>query len=51
MSRQRIMLSVMVDLDAMPGTFHTPESARDNVEAILLSSIPHYDPVVVLNED
>lgn len=50
MDRERIMLSVMVDLDPVPGTFHTPESARDSVQAILLSSIPHYEPIVVTNE-
>lgn len=45
---QRIMLEVMVDLDAMPGAFHTPESAKEHVQAILLSRIPHYDPIVLI---
>lgn len=46
----RIAMTVIVDLDRIPGAFHTPESAVENVNAILLSSIPHYNPVVVLND-
>lgn len=48
---ERIMLHVMVNLDPVPGTFHTPESAREMIEGILISRIPHYDPVVVRSED
>lgn len=47
---ERIMLNVMVDLDSLPGTFHTPESARDTIQAILLGRLPHYDPIVVLDK-
>lgn len=47
---ERIMLTVLVDLDRIPGTFHTPESAQENVEAILRSSIGHYNPVVILEK-
>lgn len=45
MSR-RVMLNVIVDLDNTPGVFHTEESARASVEAMLLSRIGHYNPVV-----
>jgi len=46
MKRKRIKLVVWVDLDPVPGTFHTPESAKENVQAILKSSIPHYNPML-----
>ena len=51
MARERVMLNVMVDLDPIPGAMHTPEGARAIVEAILLSRIGHYDPVVVVSEN
>lgn len=51
MKRERILLNVMVDLDPIPGAFHTADSAEDNIQALLLSSIPHYNPVVVLDPD
>lgn len=50
MQRERIMLEVMVDLDPTPGTFHTKESAEESVQAILLDSIGHYNPVVLIKE-
>lgn len=43
----RVMIEIAVDLDPIPGAFHTEESARQHVESILLSSIPHYNPVVL----
>ena len=49
--RERTMMYVMVDLDPFPGAFHTPESARDAVQAILLDRIGHYTPVVILEQD
>jgi len=42
----RILLEVAVDLDELPGAFHTPESAQDHVQAMLHNMIPHYNPVV-----
>ena len=42
----RVRLVVYVDLDPIPGTFHTKESARDQVERILKETIGHYDPLV-----
>lgn len=50
MQRDRIALTVLVDLDSLPGTFHTPESARRGVEAVLLSRIGHYNPVVLIDQ-
>lgn len=44
----RICLEVYVDLDRTPGAFHTPESAREQVERILKEMIPHYEPRVLL---
>jgi len=48
---ERIMLTVIVDLDPTPGVFHTPESAKQAIEATLLSRIGHYNPVVLLHEE
>ena len=42
----RIKLEVRVDLDPVPGAFHSADSAREIVEDILCRSIPHYYPVV-----
>lgn len=44
-------LTVTVRLDPVYGTFHTPESCQEQVQAILSSSIPHYNPVVTLVEE
>lgn len=46
MNRTRIMLATFVDLDPVPGTFHTADSARSCVNGILQQSIPHYTPIV-----
>lgn len=46
MQRDRIKLEVYVDLDPVPGTFHSKESARNVVDRILKESIPHYNPTV-----
>lgn len=50
-NRKRIKLEVLVDLDNFPGAFHTPESAQEAVQAILLQSIGHYDPIVFNTEE
>ena len=47
MFKERILLSVIVDLDPVPGAFHTRESCVKHIQAMLLESIPHYNPVVV----
>jgi hypothetical protein len=46
MERKRIKLEVYMDLDPVPGTFHTKESARNQIAAILNQSIPWYNPIV-----
>lgn len=46
MKRARIKLEVYVDLDPTPGTFHSKESARNVVDAILKDRIAHYNPMV-----
>lgn len=46
MKRQRIMVPVWVDLDPVPGTFHTVASARQTVIRIVNDSIPHYHPAL-----
>jgi hypothetical protein len=48
MARTRIKLAVCVDLDPVPGTFHTAESARNVVEALLNRAIASYIPTVVV---
>lgn len=51
MKRKRITIEIDVDLDPVPGTFHTPESARDTVERILVERIPHYNPAATLKQE
>lgn len=51
MERTRIKLTVYVDLDPVPGTFHTKESAQNAVRNILNGSIPHYNPLVSIAEE
>ena len=46
MPRRKTVLLVQVDLDAVPGAFHTPESARVHIQNILSNAIPHYEPEV-----
>lgn len=43
---QRIKLNVEVDLDPIPGTFHTAGQAHESVLYILKERIPHYNPEV-----
>ncbi len=51
MDRKRVKLIVEVDLDPVPGAFHTKESAVFYVQSILMRSIPHYDPSTDLLEE
>lgn len=46
--RKRVALIVHVDLDPVPGTMHTHESAQEVVKNLLINSIPHYWPEVHL---
>lgn len=49
--KQRVALLVYVDLDPVPGAFHTERSARDNVAGILDNQIGHYNPIVSYASD
>lgn len=45
---RRVTLSVHIDLDEIPGSMHTPESAQEIVTQILRDRMDHYNPVVTL---
>lgn len=49
MFRKTATLIVTIDLDPVPGSFHTVESAQEIVQAMLNSSIPHYNPDVQIH--
>lgn len=51
LDRDRIAMIVFIDLNPLAGPFHTKESARQQVEAMLLTKIPHYNPVVLPFDD
>lgn len=51
MPRTRVKLEVYVDLDPIPGTFHSVDSARNNVAGILSHQISHYNPTVSVGRD
>lgn len=44
-------LLVTVKNDPVPGTFHTPESVQEQVQAMLNQAIPHYTPEVEIALD
>jgi hypothetical protein len=46
MAQKRVMLTVKVSLDPVPGVMHTQESACDYVQSILENQMPHYNPTV-----
>lgn len=48
---ERITLKVGVNLDAVPGAFHTPESAEEFIQQILDNAIGHYKPRVYLENN
>jgi hypothetical protein len=43
---KRIAFVVYVNIDPMPGVFHTEQSALDRLDDILKNAIPHYSPSV-----
>lgn len=47
MERERIKIEILIDLDPVPGIFHTEESARQTVNALLLERVGHYNPIVL----
>lgn len=44
--RKRTVLIIAVDLDPIPGSMHTAESARTIIESRLKDIMPHYNPTV-----
>ena len=46
MTRRVAYISVEVELDDVPGTFHTIESAIDVIQSLLDTQIGHYNPKV-----
>lgn len=48
MQRKRVDIIVTVDLDPIPGGFHTKEQAGDAILNILESHISHYHPDVTI---
>lgn len=50
MDRNRVTLIVEVDLDPVPGLFHTAKSAQETVQSMLDASMPHYNPTVTLKK-
>lgn len=51
MNRQRATFTVEIDLDMVPGAFHTAEDTEKRLQSLLLSDVPHYNPVVTLTRD
>lgn len=45
---RKARLLVVVDLDEMPGTMHTLESAEQVVQNVLYQRMSHYNPAVSL---
>lgn len=43
---RRVCFAVLANLDPIPGTFHTKESARDSIAWVLHGRIGHYNPIV-----
>lgn len=46
--RKRICFVIYVDLDSVPGAFHTQESAQNIIRNLFCESIPHYNPIISL---
>ena len=51
MLKSRITMEVNVDLDGVPGSFHTAEDWVSKLQHMLENYTPHYRPHVVLQED
>jgi len=47
MDRETTAVLVIVELDPIPGAFHTKEDAKERIEAMLLNNIGHYNPRVI----
>ena len=51
MKGRRITLTVEVNLDPVPGAFHTAEDMTERLQAMLTHAFPWYDPKVTLTEE
>lgn len=49
--RDRICFLVLVDLDPIPGSFHSQESAQHWLGLIFQRNIAHYNPMISLGPD
>lgn len=47
-SRKRICFVIYVDLDPVPGSFHSQESAQNFIGFLFRHRIPHYNPTISL---
>jgi hypothetical protein len=45
---RKARLLVVVDLDQMPGTMHTAQSAQEVIQNVLYQRMSHYKPAVSL---
>lgn len=43
---KRVCFIINVDLDPIPGVFHTQESAQDLLQWIFTENISHYSPII-----
>ena len=48
MSRKKVAFIVYVELDEMPGTMHTKQSAQDVIRNVLYQRMPSYKPTVII---
>lgn len=46
--KQRVCLILYIDLDPVPGKFHTQESMQNVLRTTMTYEIPHYNPLVSL---
>lgn len=46
-----VKLEVEIDLDPIPGAFHTKEDVQMRLQARLDDNIPHYNPKVKIIEE
>lgn len=51
MKRTRVRLDVWIDLDPIPGAFHTKENAAHHVRNMLTNAVSHYHPLVSITND
>jgi hypothetical protein len=49
MKRRRAVITVRVDLDPVPGTFHNAEDHVKHIQRMLNDAYPHYHPKVTLD--